>query len=214
MKRLRLSRHMLLVSLAAGVVFFVGAGIYITHRPQPATVRSRISAHSAVTQETAVETPVPVSYQWQGAPDDPKYVRLPSISVEGYIQRVNITAAQQIAAPGNVHMAGWYSGSKKPGQPGLSIMDGHVDGLSQPGIFKRLDKLAAGDIFTVETGGGAILRYRVIGVATIALSDALNQLFSQDSHTASQLNIITCGGDFNTKTHQYEKRIIVSAALL
>jgi LPXTG-site transpeptidase (sortase) family protein len=139
---------------------------------------------------------------------------LPSIRAEGFIQKVGLVQ-QQIAAPSNIHLAGWYSGSQKPGQPGLSVIDGHVDGRrQQPGIFQHLAQLTPGDTFTLQTGNKNMLHYEVLRMQTVSTAEAINQLFSQDPHTPSQLNLITCSGTFNTQLQQYDKRTIVAARLV
>lgn len=180
------------------------------HSPKPAS-----STNSTGTYEIPAESPIdPAQYKWTGDPDEPRHISLPTIQGGGFIQKVGINASNQIEAPDNIYIAGWYRDSKKPGAAGLSIIDGHVGGPTKGGIFKQLQTLQAGDEFTVESGSGVKLHYNVMNVVTVNLDDALNMLFSQDPKTKSQLNLITCGGNFDKGSQQYDKRVIVTASLL
>jgi len=164
--------------------------------------------------DTPSEEPVKKDeYIWKGASDEPKYIELPSISGGGFIQKVGVDQNKQIAVPNNIFFAGWFSETAKPGQKGLSIIDGHVNGRENDGIFKNLGKMKVGDSFSVQLGDDSVKNYEVIKTVTVNTADAANELFSQDPKVTSQLNVITCGGTFNRTTKQYDKRIIVSAKL-
>jgi LPXTG-site transpeptidase (sortase) family protein len=170
----------------------------------------------AVTYSTSKpsEKPIPkASYNWKGGAADPKFINLPTISASGFVQFMGVDQNKQIATPTNVNFAGWYVNSVLPGQVGLSVIVGHVDGLTSPGIFYHLDALKTGDEFTVERGDGTMLSYQVKSTTAVSTADAVNVLFSQNPGIQSQLNLITCGGVFNRASKEYEKRIIVTAAL-
>jgi len=164
--------------------------------------------------DTPDETRPDNGYKWRGRAGDPKYIRLPSIQTEGFIQNVGVDQNKQVAVPNNIHLAGWFVDSVRPGQTGLSIVDGHVDGRAETGIFKRLADLKENDEYAVEMGDGSLKRYRVKKVVAIDTKDAANVLFSQDPKVKSQLNLITCGGNFDQQSQQYDKRIIVVSELV
>lgn len=150
-------------------------------------------------------------YQWRGAPDEPKYIKLPTIEVEGFIQKVGIDQNQEVAVPTNIHIAGWFVDSVKPGQPGLSIIDGHINGRGSDGIFVNLEKLKRGDIYTIEFGDGTSKQFKVTDTTSVDTLDAASVLFSQDPDNPSQLNLITCGGNFDTTSRSYDKRVIIAS---
>lgn len=153
-------------------------------------------------------------YDWQGKDDEPRYINLPTIGAAGYIQKVGVDQNKQVSAPTNISLAGWFVEGARPGERGLSIIDGHVDGARSDGIFKDLAKLQKDHIFTVELGNDKLLQYRVIAIQTVDTKDAATILFSQNPATRSQLNLITCGGNFDTDSRLYDKRVIVSSELL
>lgn len=198
--------------VVAGVV--VVGGLFFATRPGSVPPSAPGQARATHYYETAVSESPPHEYQWTGLPAEPKYIDLPSIGARGYIQKVGITEKQEIGAPSNIHFAGWFSGSSVPGMPGLSIIDGHLDGRSQPGIFFDLIRLQPGDRFSVELGDSSIKTYAVLDISSVHISAALNVLFSQRPDVPSQLNLITCGGAFNDSSGEYEERIIVTAKLV
>src|SRR5690606_34056120 len=97
---------------------------------------------------------------------------------------------------------------------GWSIIDGHVGGLTTGGIFKNLANIKQGDEYEVETGDGSVKRYRVLESLSSSEEKAPSILFSQDPSVASQLNLITCSGTFNTQSRRYSDRVIVTSQLM
>lgn len=71
-----------------------------------------------------------------------------------------------------------------------------------------------GDTFTIEFGDGSTKQFKVTGVTTVDTKDAPNVLFSQNLKATSQLNLITCGGNFDRSSRLYDKRVIVSSELV
>lgn len=141
--------------------------------------------------------------------EDPRSIIIPSIGVNGFVQKVGIDQNNEIAVPNNIHFAGWYTNSVKPGEKGLSIIDGHVDGPTSQGIFGNLNSLEKDQIFEIEYGDGSKISFKVVDKIQVKVEDAYNVLFSKKSEITSQLNLITCGGNFNLDTGRYDDRIIV-----
>jgi sortase (surface protein transpeptidase) len=198
----------LIISTAVGVFF------YLRERSTPDNTpdedRGNPSVVSVSTEAPSEEIPGP-NYNWVGDPQDPKYIRMPSIGVDAYVQQVGVDQNNQIAVPNNIHVVGWFVDSVRPGENGLSIIDGHLDGTSMGGVFRHLVDLAEGDIFEIELGDGTIKQFRVIAVVRVGLGSAEDPLFSQIPTVASQLNLITCGGTYDRATRTYDQRDIVQA---
>lgn len=145
----------------------------------------------------------------------PESISIPAINTGGCLQQVGIDQHGAMAVPNNIYMAGWYVNSALPGEPGLSIIDGHISGrYNEDAIFQHLVNLHAGDKFTVKISGGNVLNYEVFNVQSVKLSKTMDILLTQDSSVTSQLNLITCGGTYDPKIKLYDRRIIVSAKLL
>ncbi len=153
------------------------------------------------------------TYNWRGGSSDPKKIRIQAIGVDAYIQRMGVDQHKKVAVPNNVHLAGWFVDSQPPGQNGLSVIAGHVTGKKGDGVFKKLGQLKKDDIFEIEVGNGEVKKYKVAEVKQVKEVESTDILFSQKSEIKSQLNLITCGGKFDSSTNQYEDRVIVVAEL-
>lgn len=203
----RLARHKLAIG---GILLAVAGGLVLWQSNGSRVVgKAVVVNHSTSTPSEA--KPDKATYRWAGGPNDPKYIALPSIKTEGFIQKADVDQNNQIAVPNNIHIAAWFLKSAVPGQTGLSIIDGHVTGRVNDGIFSKLKDLKIGDTYTVEMGSGAIKKFKVISLNTVGVKDAANYLFSQDPKVSSQLNLITCAGTFNASAGGYDQRLIVGA---
>jgi sortase A len=215
MARLHIRKRYILTLLAAFVfIIFVILLLPYRHKAGP---KPKMSAPTNVITHSSAnpsEAPVTSSYVSTAIGNEPKYISLPSINAAGYIVKVGIDQYNQVAAPGNVNVAGWYVNSLKPGQAGLSIIDGHVDGKKGPGIFLKLAELVAGDLYEVDLANGTKLTYQVQRVSTLKVADVPTVLFAHDPEIASQLNLITCYGTFNYQSDQYDERSIVMSKLI
>ena len=163
------------------------------------------------TKTPSEKRPDKKSYVWKGDPTDPKYLSLPSIKTEGFIQKVSVDQNNQVAVPNNIYMAGWFAESAIPGAKGLSIIDGHLDGKTADGIFINLAKLKPGDVYTVEFGNGSKKQFKVLSVKSMPTDQTAAVLFSQDPAAPNQLNLITCGGSYNKKAGSYDQRVVVTS---
>lgn len=166
------------------------------------------------TTDAPDETPPGKGYKWYGYPDDPKYLRIPSIQTEGYFQKVGVDQFTNVASPNNIHMAGWFVNTKRPGEQGLSVIDGHVGGWSKLGIFKSIDSLKEGDIIEITMGNDYVHRYSVMTVMVVDTAESVSYLFSQNPQVKGQLNMITCGGNYDQQNKTYLQRVIVTAGLM
>lgn len=165
----------------------------------------------AISSDHPSEAPITKqSYHSTATGTEPKYLEFPSIKTAGYVQKVGIDQRRQVAVPTNIHLAGWFTQSAPPGDPGLSVIDGHLDGYHQPGIFAHLSSLKPGDHFSLELGNGSIIKYKILTVQSLPLTQAAGALFSQTPGVSRQLNLVTCGGSFKTSSG-YDQRVIVTS---
>lgn len=141
----------------------------------------------------------------------PRSLRIASVGISGLIQPVGLTKTTAMAVPTNIYFAGWYTGSVRPGQPGLSIIDGHVSGRYVDGLFKNLAKVKPGAIIEVEFGDRTVKKFAVIDQRKLPDDRAAGYLFTKRANVPAQLNLITCGGTFNKTTGRYDDRVVVVA---
>ena len=192
------------------VMLFAIYEYYIFRKPVETSPNSVVTVSTDKPDESKKNAD---EYNWQGGPEDPKKILIEKLNVDSYVQKMGVDQNMQIAVPSNIHLAGWFVDSVQPGKNGLSIIAGHVSGPTQDGVFKQLNQLEKGDSFKVELGNGKILNYKVIDNTDVKVEDSANILFSQDPAVKSQVNLITCGGEFDRSQDQYKNRIIISGEL-
>ncbi len=157
------------------------------------------------------EAPISSATVYKVAADIPRQITLPTINTQGFIQQVTTNKDNTIVVPSNINLAGWYTASVKPGDPGVSIIDGHIGGYYKLGIFKNLSKLVTGDPFSIEFGNGTTKSFKVLNVHNYSVSDASAHLFDHAPGVTNQLTLITCGGKYSASTQSYNQRTLVVA---
>ena len=161
-------------------------------------------------------------------PNGPYPVRLiiPSIGVDALVEAVGLEedtstsgaraegddaiAGSTVAVPGRTE-AGWYRYGSAPGQPGATVLAGHVDLGGQEGVFWDLTDLESGAKIEIHLSDGSVAEYRTMR-GTDFSRDSLpsEELFRHDG--APALHLITCGGTFNRNLGRYESNYVVTAA--
>jgi LPXTG-site transpeptidase (sortase) family protein len=143
------------------------------------------------------------------SPDRPRRITLPTIGVEGFVQQVGVDKNGSVDVPTNINLAGWFTNSSKPGDAGVSLIDGHVSGKFHPGIFKNLESLKVGDRYEVEFGDLSRRQFEVVSVQSYSVNDVTKHMLEHSPEIKKQLNLITCSGRFDNKTQQYGSRTLV-----
>lgn len=149
------------------------------------------------------------------APNLPKYIDIPSLSVHARILSMGVDSKNTLQAPGNVYDAGWYNASAQPGQTGGMLIDGHISSWSTKGVFYGLNQLKTGDTITVTRGDNRQFTYKVVTSQTKPVDqvDMGSLLVSPDSNKPG-LSLISCSGEVIPGTNEYDKRIMIQAVLV
>ena len=201
-----------------GVIFIVvGALLFMQLQPEGSDKKAYVWTEQTVQHSTdsPSEQQLDDGFAWKGAANDPKKITISSQGIDGFIQKVGVDQNKQIAVPNNIHIGGWFVDSVRPGDKGLSIIDGHVNGrVSDAGIFKQLSKVNEGDTVTVTFGDNTTKSFKVFYADETKTADAAAVLFSQSPTVTNQLNLITCVGTFIAAEKTYDKRFIVQAELI
>ena len=211
-------RAIVITSCLLVVALVTSGGWLLVRHTHPAPTPTPTTAAKNVVTKTldhpSQTKPTASTYHSTAAANEPSYISLPSIGAAGYVQKVGIDQYNQMAASTNVNLAGWYVNSLLPGQAGLSIIDGHIDGHQHnQGIFGHLDKIKVGATFTITFGNGSNKSFQVKSVQLVNAADVPSVLFAHDPTIPSQLNLITCGGTYDGVSHTYAQRTIVVSAL-
>jgi hypothetical protein len=142
----------------------------------------------------------------------PKQLRLPSGATAPVAGAGVREDDGSLEIPDDPRVVGWWTGGAQAGEPfGGTVIAGHVDsrrlGL---GVLAEMRKVRTGQ-FVVLSSGRKTVTYRISSITNVpqARLAADTNVFSQE--VPHRLVLITCGGEFNTKTHHYTENIIVTA---
>lgn len=126
----------------------------------------------------------------------PERIEIPAIDVDAPVDHMGLNDEGEMAVPESLHETAWYEPGYKVGAPGSSVIAGHVDDTVNPGVFKQLHTLEAGDEIIVHDGDGSSLTFIVRDKELFDADEApVDQIFGY-SHR-SLLNLITCEGPYD-----------------
>jgi hypothetical protein len=142
----------------------------------------------------------------------PTSLQIPAIGVRTALVRLGLTATGTLQVPPTAEVAGWYTGSPRPGAIGAAVIAGHIDSASGPGVFFRLRLLRPGDLIYVRRADGSLAVFQVTAVRSY-LKTRFPTRAVYGAVPDAQLRLITCGGTFDQATGHYLSNVIVFATL-
>jgi hypothetical protein len=140
----------------------------------------------------------------------PVTLTIPSIGVQAPLVTLGLTASGALQVPSSTAVAGWYTGSPRPGAVGSAVIAGHIDSRAGPGVFFRLSRLRPNDRVYVRRADGTLAEFRVTAVQTYA-KDHFPTLAVYGPAPDPELRLITCGGTFDPGTRAYLSNVVVYA---
>jgi LPXTG-site transpeptidase (sortase) family protein len=142
----------------------------------------------------------------------PVSLTIPLIGVSTKLIRLGLASDGSLQVPplSDTAVAGWYTGSPRPGAIGSAIIVGHVDTVHGPAVFDRLDQLRKGDQVYVRRADGTLVKFLVTAVRTY-LKDQFPTQTVYGPTPDAELRLITCGGAWDPATHHYLSNIVVYA---
>jgi hypothetical protein len=185
--------------VGAAVLALVAVGLLVPglrgHRhPLGGPVAPR-SASSTVPVPTVAVAPVV-------AHSVPVSLRVPAIAVSVPLSTLGLNPDGTVQVPGNDTEPGWFRLGPSPGQIGSAVILGHVDSHQGPGVFFGLRTLHPGDQVEVTLADGAVATFAVTAVVQYA-KDQFPGRQVYASQGRSELQLVTCGGTFDTRTGHY-----------
>jgi sortase (surface protein transpeptidase) len=98
-----------------------------------------------------------------------------------------------------------------PGTDGSAVIAGHVDSHAQgPGAFFHLRTLGVDDEVTIEHADGERSTWKVVARTRYPKDELpIDAMFA--STGGPQLVLVTCGGDFDSRTAHYTENVVVYA---
>jgi LPXTG-site transpeptidase (sortase) family protein len=140
----------------------------------------------------------------------PVSLTIPLIGVSTKLITLGLQSNGSLQVPSTTSVAGWYTGSPRPGAIGSAIIVGHIDSINGPGVFFRLDELRRGDQVYVRRADGTMVEFRVTAVEEY-LKDEFPTEAVYGPTPDAELRLITCGGAFDDATGHYLSNIVVYA---
>jgi Sortase domain len=143
----------------------------------------------------------------------PVSLRIPALGVSSSLSELGLNADKSPQVPTDYQEAGWYKLGPAPGQMGSAVILGHVDDTKGPAVFYKLGSLKAGDKVEVNLRDGSIVHFVVTTVATYLKTRFPSQQV-YGSHGYSGLQLVTCGGRFNSVTGHYLSNVVVYTTMV
>ncbi len=144
----------------------------------------------------------------------PVRVSIPRIGVNARVIPVGTAPDGAMDSPNNPYDVGWWDPGARPGDYGSAVLGGHVDYAGYgAAVFWNLKLLRPGDQIRVLEADNTQLLFSVNDVQTYSYSDTsvIDRIFRTADRQG--LNVITCTGTFDARTHNYDERVVVYASL-
>ena len=193
--------------LAAGLVAAGAgaAGLVLTRHPG-------VPAAAALTVLPAPTGPIEAAPPTGAAQvAEPTSLVIPAIGVTTSLVRLGLTSTGALQVPPTTAIAGWYTGSPRPGAIGSAVIAGHIDSRQGPGVFYRLSQLQRGDRVYVRRADGSLAVFKVTEVQMYP-KDAFPTTAVYGATPTPELRLITCGGTFDYGTGSYLSNTVVYAS--
>jgi len=140
----------------------------------------------------------------------PVELTIPAINVHTTLEELGRTPQGTLQVPTSTTVAGWYTGSPRPGEIGSSIIAGHIDSTSGPAVFFRLRLLRQGELVYVRRADRALAVFRVYGEHRYPKNGfPTEQVYGPVPD--AELRLVTCGGTFDPVTGSYLSNVVVYA---
>lgn len=151
-----------------------------------------------------------ISYVREGI--EPNRIEIPALDIDASIENVGLLEHGQMDEPSTMEDVAWYEGGYMPGEQGSSVIAGHVDSRTGPAVFSELEDLTQGDEIIITDEKGEEKVFVVQGSESYDRNDAPLQTIFGYSYR-SQLNLITCTGEFNSEAGTHDERLVVYTVL-
>ena len=143
----------------------------------------------------------------------PVQLQVPAIALDVSLSTLGLNLNGTVEVPTDIEQPGWYRFGPSPGQDGSAVILGHVDSYQGPATFYKLRTLLAGDLVYVTLADGVSAQFKVAYVAQY-LKTAFPDQLVYAGHGSSSLQLVTCGGAFDTHTGHYLSNVVVYTSLV
>ncbi len=169
------------------------------------TERERPPARQAAARDDSAPASAAAPERHEGP-----WLEIEAIGVSAPLVSLGLNPDRSLQVPGDAATAGWWRGGPEPGERGASVIAGHVDSRSGPGVFYRLRALRPGAAIEVTTEEGTTARFVVERTERYA-KDRFPTRRVYDRTRGSTLRLVTCAGSFDAARGHYRDNLIVFA---
>jgi Sortase domain len=203
-----LTRPAAALALAAGLVAVAAGAVGLVLTRHQAVVARPAAAVAVLPAPTG---PIAAAPRPDAGPvARPVALTIPAIGVQTRLIDLGLTASGALQVPPVTSVAGWYTGSSRPGAVGPAVIAGHIDSYFGPAVFYRLSRLRPGDRVYVRRADGTLVVFRVTSVRTYAKDHFPTQAV-YGPVPDPELRLITCGGVFDSSLGSYLSNVVVYA---
>jgi LPXTG-site transpeptidase (sortase) family protein len=193
-----------LALVGLGVIALVlGPGLLSRHQNGPAEIRLSVRTEPLSPEpQTQAESKPAVGIA---------RLVVPALSIDAPMVVLGVDSDGVMEAPSGPADVGWYNFSGLPEQGRNIVVSGHVDYHNYgPAVFWRLREAKAGEVVQLLLEDQSVATYRVVSTTDYEAKSAPVQeiIGSTDVET---LTLITCGGNFNSRTREYDRRLVLRA---
>ena len=207
------TRLLSIAALTAGLlaVGAAAAGLVAGGQPHPAALH--LVGKPAIVPVPRQTAQAPGGLAAADAPAAPVKLTIPAIGVRSSVVNLGLQPNGSLQVPLSTGVVGWYTGSPRPGAVGSSVLAGHVDSKSGPGVFYWLPTLRPGDRVDVSRADGTMAVFSVTKVQTYP-KDAFPTSAVYGPTPDAELRLITCGGAFDSTSGHYLNNVVAYATLV
>ena len=144
----------------------------------------------------------------------PVKLTIPKLGVATSVESVGMDKKGRMDVPQNADNVAWYSLGYKPGDRGNAVIAGHFDKVTgAPAVFYNIENLQTGDKIVTTDAKGKAITFSVVKITKYPYDGfPLQEVFG--TSTKRRLNLITCEGQWNSKTKNYSHRTVVYAEMI
>jgi sortase (surface protein transpeptidase) len=207
-------RRLAATALAAGLLAAGAGGTGLalagrTHAPPRIRLAARPSLIPVPGQRATTPGGLPAARQ----PARPVSLSIPAIGVTTNLVNLGLEPDGSLQVPSSATVAGWYTGSPRPGAVGSSIIAGHVDSRTGPAVFYWLHSMRPGELVYIRRAGGTLATFSVTRVQTYEKKEfPTAEVYGPEPD--AELRLITCGGTFDPRMRSYLSNVVVYARLV
>ncbi len=137
---------------------------------------------------------------------------MPRLKIDAALDPLNLDA-DRVLVPPDYGRAGWYKAGPDPGEPGRTVIAGHVDSKTGPDVFAALHNARRGDRVLVRLADRSTVTYLVYAIEVHPRDDfPTRRVYGADKR--SELRLITCTGIYDAKRGGYQDNVVVFARLV